>query len=69
MSADDFKGRPEDRDLYLRLLVERDGQPLKALAERDPGLTAPANRQQQAAPQHARPQKAVASNSAKRAAA
>lgn len=37
MSADDFKGHPEDRELYLRLLIERDGPPDKAVDERDPG--------------------------------
>ncbi|MFJ3229894.1 hypothetical protein [Streptomyces sp. NPDC086787] len=37
MSADDFKGNPEDRELYLRLLAERDGPPEKAADERDPG--------------------------------
>ncbi|MFH9246662.1 hypothetical protein ACH4LK_14665 [Streptomyces lydicus] len=38
MDADDFKGYPEDRELYLRLLVERDGPPINALIERDPDL-------------------------------
>ncbi|MBN0049279.1 hypothetical protein JS756_35510 [Streptomyces actuosus] len=37
MSADDFKGNPEDRELYLRLLIERDGPPDRAADERDPG--------------------------------
>ncbi|MFI6050417.1 hypothetical protein ACIBCO_10030 [Streptomyces violascens] len=37
MSAEDFKGNPEDRELYLRLLIERDGPPDKAVDERDPG--------------------------------
>ncbi|TLQ46045.1 hypothetical protein [Streptomyces marianii] len=37
MSADDFKGNPEDRELYLRLLIERDGPPELAADERDPG--------------------------------
>ncbi|KAB1989769.1 hypothetical protein [Streptomyces triticiradicis] len=36
MSADDFKGNPEDRELYLRLLLERDGPPDRAADERDP---------------------------------
>ncbi|MDX3130821.1 hypothetical protein PV367_13700 [Streptomyces europaeiscabiei] len=38
MNTEDFVGDPEDRELYERLLVERDGTPIKALAERDPGL-------------------------------
>ncbi|MET9354357.1 hypothetical protein ABZY14_15415 [Streptomyces sp. NPDC006617] len=37
MSAEDFNGNPEDRELYLRLLIERDGPPDKAADERDPG--------------------------------
>jgi hypothetical protein len=37
MSAEDFNGNPEDRELYLRLLIERDGSPDKAADERDPG--------------------------------
>ncbi|MFI1436481.1 hypothetical protein [Streptomyces lydicus] len=41
MNAEDFKGDPTDRELYLRLLVERDGPPINALIERDPGLKAP----------------------------
>ncbi|MEW2081117.1 hypothetical protein [Streptomyces sp. NPDC005283] len=38
MNAEDFNGDPEDRELYLRLLAERDGPPIKALVERDLGL-------------------------------
>ncbi|MEV4444678.1 hypothetical protein [Streptomyces mirabilis] len=38
MNTEDFAGDPEDRELYERLLVERDGTAIKALAERDPGL-------------------------------
>ena len=38
MTTEDFAGHPEDRELYERLLVERNGTPIKALAERDPGL-------------------------------
>ncbi|GAO08730.1 hypothetical protein TPA0598_04_03660 [Streptomyces lydicamycinicus] len=38
MNAEDFKGDPADRELYLRLLVERDGPPINALIERDPDL-------------------------------
>ncbi|TXC99043.1 hypothetical protein [Streptomyces sp. ISID311] len=41
MNAEDFKGDPADRELYLRLLIERDGPPINALIERDPGLTVP----------------------------
>ncbi|MFD8509760.1 hypothetical protein ACFV27_01240 [Streptomyces antimycoticus] len=41
MSAEDFKGHPEDRELYLRLLIERDGLPDKAIDERDPGRQVP----------------------------
>ncbi|MFD5430208.1 hypothetical protein, partial [Streptomyces sp. NPDC127084] len=41
MSAEDFKGHPEDRDLYLRLLIERDGSPECAADERDPGRRTP----------------------------
>ncbi|WP_153450680.1 hypothetical protein [Streptomyces smaragdinus] len=37
MSADDFTGNPEDLELYLRLLIERDGPPDRAADERDPG--------------------------------
>ncbi|MER6131869.1 hypothetical protein [Streptomyces sp. NPDC001815] len=40
MNTEDFNGPPEDRDLYQRLLAERDGPPLKALVERDPDLNA-----------------------------
>ncbi|WP_157877940.1 hypothetical protein [Streptomyces torulosus] len=36
MNAEDFKGDPGDRELYERLLVERDGPVAKVLAERDP---------------------------------
>ncbi|MXM62104.1 hypothetical protein GR925_01220 [Streptomyces sp. HUCO-GS316] len=36
MNAEDFNGDPADRELYERLLAERDGPPDKALAERDP---------------------------------
>jgi hypothetical protein len=43
MNTEDFSGHPEDRELYERLLVERDGTPIKALAERDPGLEVPAD--------------------------
>lgn len=43
MNTEDFAGHPEDRELYERLLVERDGTPIRALAERDPGLEAPAD--------------------------
>lgn len=38
MTTEDFTGDPEDRELYQRLLAERDGPPIKAVAERDPGL-------------------------------
>lgn len=38
MNTEDFTGDPEDRELYQRLLAERDGPLIKALAERDPGL-------------------------------
>ncbi|MGW4979799.1 hypothetical protein [Streptomyces mirabilis] len=41
MNTEDFAGDPEDRELYERLLVERDGAPIRALAERDPGLEVP----------------------------
>jgi hypothetical protein len=41
MNTEDFAGHPEDRELYERLLVERDGTPIKALSERDPGLEVP----------------------------
>ncbi|MFI5792369.1 hypothetical protein [Streptomyces sp. NPDC051677] len=43
MNTEDFAGHPEDRALYERLLVERDGTPIRALAERDPGLEVPGN--------------------------
>jgi hypothetical protein len=36
MNAEDFKGDPADRELYERLLVERNGPVTKLLAERDP---------------------------------
>jgi hypothetical protein len=41
MTTEDFTGNPEDRELYQRLLAERDGPPIKAIAERDPGLKVP----------------------------
>lgn len=41
MNTEDFAGDPEDRELYKRLLIERDGAPIKALAERDPGFEVP----------------------------
>lgn len=41
MNTEDFAGDPKDRELYQRLLIERDGTPIRALAERDPGLEAP----------------------------
>lgn len=36
MNAEDFKGNPGDRELYERLLAERNGPVAKLLAERDP---------------------------------
>ncbi|WP_172387318.1 hypothetical protein [Streptomyces sp. MNP-20] len=69
MSADDFKGRPEDRELYLRLLAERDGPALKALTERDPGTKTQPGRRQKAGRPHAELHNTTAPKSPKGAAA
>ncbi|MEU4875484.1 hypothetical protein [Streptomyces sp. NPDC021608] len=69
MSADDFNGNPEDRELYRRLLIERDGPPDRAADERDPGRRIQQNPDPNAAQRSAELEAAIATRRPRRTAA
>ncbi|MFL4950573.1 hypothetical protein ACJ6WE_25265 [Streptomyces sp. MMS24-I31] len=69
MSAEDFTGHPEDRELYLRLLIERDGPPDKAADERDPGRRVPQTPEPDAAQRIAELEAAIPTRRPRRTAA